>query len=255
MGLNSSNMADVSVDLAKMKVADLKNELKQRGLPVDGKKNELVERLEEALAADDSFVGATGDGDDAEEEEAEVDEDELLEGEDAEGDVDEKTETKLLGQKRPAATPVDVISPNKKVCKLGKPAEPEPVDKPEEEKTPQEKRAERFGVPVSDTAKKSARAERFGIPEKPEKAAGGGGNKRAPKLDMTTGSTDITKLKARAERFGEVSSKTLKKVSELEKKKEREERFKNGEAEAPTTNGTASSAEADELKKKRAERF
>merc|ERR1711874_898248 len=239
MGLNRSNMADVSVDLTKMKVADLKNELKQRGLPVDGKKNELVERLEAALAADGSFVGEpTGDDD--------ADEDELLEGETEE--VDETAEQKLLGQKRPAAAPVDVISPNKKVCKLSKPAEPEPVEKPEEEKTPQEKRAERFGIPASDTAKKSARAERFGIPEKVQKAAGG--NKRAPKLDMTTGSTDITKLKARAERFGEVSSKTLKKVSELEKKKEREERFKNGEEEAPTTNGTASSAEADELKKK-----
>merc|ERR1712179_378283 len=144
MGLNRSNMADGSVDLAKMKGA----ELKKRGLPVDGKKNELVERLEAALAADGSFVGEpTGDDD--------ADEDELLEGEDGETEeVDETAEQKLLGQKRPAAAPVDVISQNKKVCKLSKPAEPEPVEKTEE-KTPQEKRAERFGIPASDTSKKN----------------------------------------------------------------------------------------------------
>jgi len=248
-------MSDASVDLSKMKVADLKKELKARGLSVDGKKNELQERLAEALEADGSVLeGPDGDG------EADVDEEELL-GEDAGGEVDESTEKELLGQaaKRPAP-PVDVISPNKKVCKLAKPAEEEAAvdsDKPEEEKTPQEKRAERFGIPASDLAKKSARAERFGIVEKVKEQKG---NKRAPKLDMTTGSTDLEKLKARAERFGEVNSKTLKKVSELEKKKERAERFKNGEAE-PQTNGkeepeaAVTDSKAEELKKKRAERF
>merc|ERR1711874_940344 len=93
---------------------------------------ELVERLEAALAADGSFVGEpTGDDD--------ADEDELLEGETEE--VDETAEQKLLGQKRPAAAPVDVISPNKKVCKLSKPAKPEPVDKPEEEKNSTRKKS------------------------------------------------------------------------------------------------------------------
>jgi len=240
-----------------MKVADLKKELKARGLSADGKKNELQERLAEALAADGSVLGGPGEDDD-------VDEEELL-GDDEEGDVDAKTEQELLGKaaKRPAATPIDVISPDKKVCKLGKPAaEEKPAsDKPEAEKTAQEKRAERFGLPASDVSKKSARAERFGIVEKEKKT-----NKRAPKLDMTTGSTDIEKLKARSERFGEVSSKTLKKVSELEKKKERADRFKNGEEAAPETNGKAEPAsdkttitvddsKALEIKKKRAERF
>jgi len=262
---NLSNMSDVSVDLSKMKVADLKKELKARGLSADGKKNELQERLAEALAADGSVLGGPA-------EDGDVDEEELL-GDDEEGDVDATTEQELLGQaaKRPAPTPIDVISPDKKVCKLGKPAEEEkPVsDKPEEEKTAQEKRAERFGLPVSDQSKKSARAERFGIIEKPEKA-GKPNSKRAPKLDMTTGSTDIEKLKARSERFGEVSSKTLKKVSELEKKKERADRFKNGEEAAPETNGkeetatektsdktpiTIGDSKAEEAKKKRAERF
>merc|ERR1712106_834308 len=127
---NLSNMSDVSVDLSKMKVADLKKELKARGLSADGKKNELQERLAEALAADGSVLGGPA-------EDGDVDEEELL-GDDEEGDVDATTEQELLGQaaKRPAPTPIDVISPDKKVCKLGKPAEEEkPVsDKPEEEK-------------------------------------------------------------------------------------------------------------------------
>jgi len=38
-------------DVSKMKLADLKKELKALGLSVDGKKNELQERLQEALEA------------------------------------------------------------------------------------------------------------------------------------------------------------------------------------------------------------
>merc|ERR1711874_531810 len=188
---NLANMEAAAVDLSKMKVADLKKELKQRGLSVEGKKNELVDRLQEALAADGSVLGAPDDDD----------------------EIDEQTEQALLqgkspaGKKRQSGVPLDVISPDKKVVKLGK-AAPVVSDKPDSEKTAQEKRAERFGMPVNDASLKDARAARFGIVP----AASKGGNKRAPKLDMTTGGTDIEKMKARSARFGEVSSKTLKKV-------------------------------------------
>ncbi|CAL4156039.1 unnamed protein product [Meganyctiphanes norvegica] len=250
-------MEAAPVDLSKMKVADLKKELKARGLSVDGKKNELQERLAEALAADGSALGAPAeDGADDEEEE-----------------IDAATEEALLAQatpkagaKRPAPK-VDAISPGKKVIKLGQAAAPktEETPKTDEEKTAQEKRAERFGLGPTDQTKKDARAARFGIVESATKT----NNKRAPKLDMTTGSTDIEKLRARAERFGEVSSKTLKKVAVLEKKKERAERFKNGEEVVPETNGkdhvaaekgekvaiTLGDSKEAEIKKKRAERF
>jgi len=241
-------MEAAAVDLSKMKVADLKKELKQRGLSAEGKKNELVDRLQEALAADGSFVGAHDEDD----------------------EIDEQTEQALLqgqttaGQKRPSGVPLDVISPDKKTVKLGKPA-PVVSAKPDSEKTAQEKRAERFGMPVNDSALKDARAARFGIVSSASKT----GNKKAPKLDMTTGGTDIEKMKARAARFGEISSKTLKKVETLEKKKERAERFKNGTEVVPTSNGTAAAPVSNgtktvitmgdskdaELKKKRAERF
>lgn len=247
-------MEAAAVDLSKMKVADLKKELKNRGLSVEGKKNELQERLQEALAADGSVLGAPDD----EEEIDEQTEDALLQG-----------KSPAAAKKRASAVPIDVISPDKKVVKLGQAAAPVVSDKPDSEKTAQEKRAERFGLPVADSALKDARAARFGIVASAPKAAGG--NKKAPKLDMTTGSTDIEKLKSRAARFGETSSKTLKKVETLEKKKERAERFKNGTEIVPATNGDSSApvssssstktqitmgdSKEAEIKKKRAERF
>jgi hypothetical protein len=44
-------------ELNKLKASDLKAELKKRGLLVRGKKAELVERLEKALAEDDEEAG------------------------------------------------------------------------------------------------------------------------------------------------------------------------------------------------------
>merc|ERR1711915_908930 len=87
---------DASADLSKMKVADLKKELKARGLPVVGNKNELVERLQEAiLAGGEVLTGGTG----GEEDEEEFDEEEIL------GDVDElgDEDTNLTEQEEEAA--------------------------------------------------------------------------------------------------------------------------------------------------------
>jgi len=169
-------MPGVSIDVSKMKMADLKKELTARGLSTDGKKNELQERLEEALAGETE-------------------------------EVDEATEQALLeGKATPAKKAPDAAA---------------------QEKTPQEKRAERFGVPLTGSAQKAARAARFGIvdPEvaKAARAARFGISKASPKGSVGKGqkiTADIETLKSRAERFGEVSSKDLKKAAMLEKKKE-----------------------------------
>jgi len=210
-------MPGVSIDVASMKAADLKKELKARGLKVTGNKDELQERLMEALEAAE--------------------------------DVDDETEASLLED----GTPVKK-TPNKRVSissaapqvKIFKKDEDATED---EEKTPQEKRAERFGMPMSAEAKKAARAARFGIVDpaeakaaraarfgivgKAEKKAEEEEKKAARAAKFGTGKkvltpADIEQLKARAARFGEISSKTLKKASLLEKKKERAERFKTG---------------------------
>merc|ERR1712212_709582 len=88
------DMAALTVeDVSKLKVAELKKELKALGLSVDGKKNELQERLEEAIAggADTSMV---------EDVDVEVDADEEIDAEedevDAEEEVDAEVEDELL---------------------------------------------------------------------------------------------------------------------------------------------------------------
>jgi len=223
-------MPGVSIDVTSMKAADLKKELKARGLKVTGNKDELQERLMEALEAAE--------------------------------DVDDETEASLLeggstpGKKTPnKRVSISSAAPQVKIFKRDE-AAPAATD---EEKTPQEKRAERFGMPISSEAKKAARAARFGIVDpaeakaaraarfgivsKAEKKAEEEEKKAARAAKFGTGKkvltpADIEQLKARAARFGEVSSKTLKKASLLEKKKERAERFKAGGAEITSSSSS-----------------
>lgn len=142
-----------------------------------------------------------------------------------------ETETTEKGQEN--------IEPAKKVIK---------VDEGDtEEKTSYEKRAERFGIPMTDEAKKLARAARFG-------ELTNGSAKGSAKLSTVTAPVDVDKLKARAERFGEVTSKSLTKVDELEKKKQRMERF-GSSTPAKADPAKADTVAVDEAKAARAARF
>ncbi|XP_069969499.1 SAP domain-containing ribonucleoprotein isoform X4 [Penaeus vannamei] len=296
-----------------MKVADLKKELKARGLPVTGNKNELVERLQEALEADGNVPLGTVDGEDEE-----FDEEEILGGD----DMDTVDIGKLTPQEEAAALGVNISvrdelnttdlnqvstmleQPEKKKISLKRseppvptaPTTPPPTEASKENTSPEsqsegqedgvpskklirlsstenktqiEARAERFGIPLNEEARKQARAERFAGNSTTTTV-----NKKPAKLSMETGGTDIEKLKARAKRFGEVTSKSLTKVSELEKMKQRQERFAAGGTETKTA-GTekvaitspddakaaraarfaSTTSSEDEMKKKRAERF
>jgi len=277
---------DASADLSKMKVADLKKELKARGLPVAGNKNELVERLQESILAGGEVLAGGAGGD---EDEEEFDEEEIL------GDVDalDDEDTNLTEQEEEAALALLENEGQEEVKEAGEKkkislkrsdpvlsSEPEPKEEApaaeseeteaptkvvkitagDDVKTAAEVRAERFGTEMSDEARRAARAARFNITA-PES---NGDSKKADdskpkKLSTETGGTDINKLKARAERFGEVTSKTLSKLEVLEKKKARTERFNDGTAAATTesteSNGTQPKSEEDEKKAARAAKF
>jgi len=203
-------MVSITIDdVSKMKIADLKKELKALGLSVDGKKNELVERLEEALSAQDEVeeteegspqkgekrksVGFTGNDDVVEPEEQEPKKYESITAPAAETETKVKTAQELADEARIAA------------------------------------RVARWGL-VEPPAKKQKESASETKENKKEKV-----NKRGPKIKMAPEDIDIEKLKSRAARFGDACPKDL---SELEKKLERAERFKNGTSDEET-NGKA----------------
>ena len=156
--------------LKKLKVVELKEQLSARGLPVSGKKDELIERLLGAMAADAEPAPDPAAPDACAEapESARVSPAPCVEGSLAPA---------------PADPQLDPVAPD-----AAEEAAPLSFE------AQKEARAARFGIPlipkaVSDEAKLKSRAERFGLPH----ASAGGGA-----LD----DNERKKLDTRAERFG-----------------------------------------------------
>jgi len=250
------------MDISTMKVADLKKELKSRGLSTSGNKSELIDRLQLALAKHDD-----------------LNEEELLAEEPVsvtltppkkvpikrdipmpEPEIAEKTAViaavttvavapvgkENIDAAPPAAkkpTPVaadKMAAASVKTCdatNLKESTSAVPGGTTDGERAAA--RAARFGIPSPENLdeKKVERAKRFDIPI--TESVGSNKIGAAPAADMET-------LKKRAERFGLDTSKTMQKAELDEKIKKRQHRFgtvgKNGDNE-------------DETLKKRAERF
>ncbi|XP_017877296.1 SAP domain-containing ribonucleoprotein isoform X2 [Ceratina calcarata] len=218
-------MADSSyekglTELSKMKVADLRLELKQRGLPTNGNKTELVERLQ--LAIHDSALSLD------ETTEEILDEDAVLGDEEIE-ELSSKPDSQEVNEKRKLSTESNISV--KKIVLNRKPViedikndhaeKIEPDSKITETSQPERKiiklselgikerlelRAKKFGMPLSESAKKEARSARFSINNY---------NNISAASVKTPVHTTYEVLKKRAERFG-TSVSTLMEKAELE---------------------------------------
>ncbi|XP_025157852.1 SAP domain-containing ribonucleoprotein isoform X2 [Harpegnathos saltator] len=198
-------MADSSYEkglseLSKMKVADLRAELKQRGLPSTGNKNELVERLQLAMHGDSTLsLDETA--------EEILDEDEVLGDEEIE-ELSSKPDSQELPEKRKLSTDSnnEAVPSEKKIIKLSELGVKERL----------EMRAKKFGVPLSEAAKKEARLARFNVNNQ--------NNKSAASI-KTPVHTTYEVLKKRAERFGTSVSTLMEKAELAERLEKRKARF------------------------------
>jgi len=219
----------MTTDYSKLKVTELKELLAARSLPVSGKKEELVVRLMESDAA--KPASSTNDllGDLAPPEE-EYDWDTPATRKANESEPEAKSKTSVLPPAKPALS-----KPTTTTTQTGS-SQPDSKPKPSATATTtttdadteaalalelekRKKRAERFGIPLADSAKALERAKKFGV--------------AAPQIDET-------KKDTRAKRFGNQVWKTdgnqkaipVKKITddptEAEKAKKRMERFGGG---------------------------
>ncbi|XP_072254872.1 SAP domain-containing ribonucleoprotein [Pyxicephalus adspersus] len=153
-----------TVDIHKLKLAELKQECLARGLDVKGNKSDLINRLQTYLE---------------EHVEEEANEEDVL------GDDTEEEEQKPVddpAKEEPSGTPGQMETV-KKVVKItsGVPLEDR-----------LQKRAERFNVPADVDDKKAARAIRFGLSSTEQKA----------QTTVVKAPVNPEKLKERAQRFG-----------------------------------------------------
>ncbi|XP_039370396.1 SAP domain-containing ribonucleoprotein isoform X2 [Mauremys mutica] len=184
-------MAAETVELHKLKLAELKQECLARGLEVKGNKQDLINRLQAYLD---------------EHAEEEANEEDVL-GEETEEEEQKPVEPPAKEEEPPEKS-ADVGA-EKKVVKITS-------EIPQMERM--QKRAERFNVPVSLESKKAARAARFGMSTASTKGLS---------ADSKPTSEDDEKLKKRKERFGIVTSSAGAGATEdtEAKKRKRAERF------------------------------
>ncbi|KAJ8960791.1 hypothetical protein NQ318_020086 [Aromia moschata] len=244
------SLTDISaLDISKLKVPDLKKELKMRGLTTTGNKNELVERLQMALKSNET--SGLDSVDDLEEDllNSVILDNELEDSPKAQkrkaDETQESTEAKsgppkkvILNRNNSASLEskpkleeaetedkTDKEAPEKKVIKLSQLSAKERL----------EMRAKKFGVSaLSVDAKKVVRAERFGL----------GGNSTS-NISLSNVNTSVDVLKQRAERFGGSVSTIMSSLENKEKLEKRKARFgeANGLSESEkASNGSSGSS-------------
>ncbi|VDK68078.1 unnamed protein product [Litomosoides sigmodontis] len=179
-------------DLSKLTVVQLREQLRSRGLPTDGAKAVLIERLKGSYAAEDTILNSDPSASKDSLEET------VLEGAINEDDIlGPDTSVKKKEDLAPAATlPVHLTSTPAMTAKMHVTGESKSNQQIEGKKTEATnsldaklQRAQRFGLPLSHEQMKQKRAERFGMQ-----------SSAAINVDEI-----LEKKKKRAERFGIVS--------------------------------------------------
>lgn len=260
------------MDISKLKVVDLKKELKTRGLSTIGTKNELMERLQDAVQDDDNGDSGALDNDDLLDEEAVLaDEEAILEEGNAnlitqEDDAVLLTPTTLSAPKVTVEKTIqnsknEIVSAHKKII-LNRKVVTSPSDsgmvsqevdnhhdanKSDESDSKEEKKVVKLGS-LSAEERAKLRAQKFGVPvpdsvKKAVRAERFGSTNSTESTTSKSQVPDNDKLLKRQARFGVISNSN---TEVDEKKQKRAERF-----------GTTSTAvgSSDEQKRKRAERF
>jgi len=229
---------EVETELSGMTVPELKKALKAKGLSVGGVKQDLIERLQLAMASDENDPNNDTDLlEDANDLLGDDDDEIVLEDQDSNPKI---AATKKVSIKRDntvaettATAPAKIEAPIDDTKVEDKKSPEKKAEKSFEDITIKKwtdeeraaKRAARFEASqnlsnlteavvskdkdLTSETKKQSRAERFGLSTK----IGG-----APSADLET-------LKKRAERFGQSSSSVMKKAEMDEKVKKRQERF------------------------------
>ncbi|XP_030767970.1 SAP domain-containing ribonucleoprotein [Sitophilus oryzae] len=276
--VRNPKMADESLeessalDISKLKVPDLKKELKNRGLSTTGNKNDLVERLQAAIRSptnpelideiEEDLLNEEDDDEHLDERDSIINEldnnlddspkaqKRKLDGTDK-SHIDGPPKKVILKRNNSDTLTSKAVTANEKNNEVqedttpnGQQIEDKKVIKFSElsAKERLEMRAKKFGVTaLSDDAKKIVRAERFGAnPTDFSASSIKSGNKEA----------DVDVLKQRAARFGVSVSSVMSDLEKQEKMEKRKQRF--GVITA-TSNNTIKDSEAAKIA--RLERF
>jgi len=230
-------------DYSSMKIAELKKELKAKGLPLAGNKQELVDRLEAAVGS--ALL-------DEHDDDLDLDQDDQL-SEEAIEEVEKELQTPVDTKEETTTTKPEEKEPSENKENKEKDGKPKESPKTMDSEAKINARAERFGGFQSDEAKKAARAARFkdmmeGLKDESSKKIGS-----APPVNLE-------QLKKRSERFGAVVSPVVQEVEVSEAIKKRRERFGIVTKDEPKPkkvllNSGVNSVVMDEKMKSRLERF